>query len=68
MDAILPLLATGIACFSFGFLAAAVFMSARSDELLLTDEYLVERVRRLEGELEHVPARGSDGRFVRRAV
>ena len=67
MDATLPfLIGIGLGCFSFGFLAAAVFMSARSDELLLTDEYLVERVRRLEGELEHVPARGADGRFVRR--
>lgn len=67
MSDILPIIVTGMTAFSLGFIAAGIFTSARTDELLLTDEYLVERVRRLEDELEHVPARGKDGRFVARA-
>lgn len=60
-------IALGVWC--FGYLTAAVmFMSRESDELLLSEKYMVDRLHKLEAELDRLPARDEHGRYVRRAA
>lgn len=65
------IIAAGSTAFCAGFVTCGVFViGARHDdsELVLTEQYMVDRLRMLEEELQHVPARGADGRFVRRVA
>lgn len=65
------IIAAGTTAFCAGFVTCGVFVIGSrhdGDEFLLSEEYIIDRLRSLEEQLEHMPARGADGRFVRRAV
>lgn len=56
-------IALGVWC--FGYLTAAVFFMSR---VLLSEQYMVDRLHKLEAELDQLPARDEHGRYVRRAA